>query len=287
MATNHLITLTVNEVMQQELNGNIERLFGWVKPKPAAPDYGSDDLRNARLVGAYHAHKGAGGKYLHQWKTSLNFQDRLWIGIYEHQGRWGNTTTHPPAFAAAVVGLSGYYVGAKLEEKLNGICAISTRSLLEVKQGFTAWLPTIEYSSVDAADYCYQLALSGKPLPWERGYKEEPPRSLEEAAERFSRNLGAGFASIGRSFAAAGENMARSFATGLQPTDPEEFLIMVERIDLRHNLERILIPASVACWLARRWPTWALPAVAWVRLQNQMAHEGGIVLNWWRRVTRG
>lgn len=51
---------------------------------------------------------------------------------------------------------------------------------------------------------------------------------------------------------------------------PEGFLIIVERINLRHSLERILIPSSVACWLAERWPVWALPAVAWVRLRNRM-----------------
>lgn len=49
---------------------------------------------------------------------------------------------------------------------------------------------------------------------------------------------------------------------------PEEYLVIVERISLRHNLERVLIPATVACWLARRWPEWALPAALWVRLNE-------------------
>lgn len=87
-------------------------------------------------------------------------------------------------------------------------------------------------------------------------------------AEAFTRNLSDAFASIGQSFAAVGAQIANAFATGLQPADPEEFLIIVERINLRHNLERILIPATIACWVARRWPAWALPAVAWMWLQR-------------------
>lgn len=50
---------------------------------------------------------------------------------------------------------------------------------------------------------------------------------------------------------------------------PEEYLVIVERISLRHNLERVLIPATIACWLARRWPEWALPTVLWARIQKR------------------
>lgn len=70
-----------------------------------------------------------------------------------------------------------------------------------------------------------------------------------------------------------GKALADSFAPILEcfsPTpDFEQILIAVERINLRRNLERAFIPSTAACWLARRWPVWALPAVAWMRLRNR------------------
>jgi len=173
------------------------------------PDYGDDDLHNARLVGAYHARKGAGGQYLARWKASLRAGDLVWIKEYERRGEWGNTSLpryREPGLNAAIVTASG-------------------------------------------------LAAAVTPFA----------SAMQAIGDQYE----AAFAGIGKAFAAAGEDLARSFAAGLQPADPEEYLIIVERINLRHNLERLLIPSVVACWLAHRWPSWALPAVAWVRLRRR------------------
>jgi len=69
--------------------------------------------------------------------------------------------------------------------------------------------------------------------------------------------------------------------------DFDGLLIAVERINLSYNLERVFIPAAFACWLAQHWPAWALPARLRMRLQNQMAHEGEILLRWWRWLGAG
>ena len=98
--------------------------------------------------------------------------------------------------------------------------------------------------------------------------------------------LGAAVARFNEAIGEFGKVFVDSFGPILEcfsPTpDFEQILITVERINLRHNLERAFIPVTVASWLAQYWPAWALLARLRVRLQNQMAHEGEIMLRWWR-----
>lgn len=289
MAIDYRITLAVcRDVMQQEVSQNIGHLFGQVQSKTTAPDYGSDERHNARLCGGYHAHKGAGEEFLRQWKSRLSWRDRVWVQFYEQRGEWGHWDFVLPSapagmiqFGAMTVGQSGWYFVPVVESILNQISEDLSRPYEEMKAAFGRWIATVPYSAVEGASHCRQMALSNKPLPWEEGYDEKSmdSPSTEDALRQLADNLNTAFASIGVSFVEAGQNIVNGMASGLH-VDPEEFLIMVERINLRHNLERILIPSSVAYWLAERWPVWALPAVAWVRLQNQMAHEGGILLKW-------
>lgn len=234
-----LVKISIDDKAQQALT---ERFRQIAINRPVPPDFGNDDLHNARLVGAYHARRGAGGDYLDRWRRSLWANDFIWIMEYENRAEWGNTNI--PGFTRLPVIMPHHRVTAEVDQRLIQICAILPRPYLEVKQGFTGWLPTTVYSAIEGADYCRQLAMSDKPLPWEEGYGEEPVSS--------------------------GHSLLRVIAD-----DPEGFLIIVERINLRHNLERIMIPASVACWLAKRWPVWALPAVVWVRAKR-----------WWGKYER-
>ena len=71
--------------------------------REATPFYGTDEYRNARLIGAYHAHKGAGEEWLRSWSQTLGFRDSAYIRIYEAKGEWGRTDM-----------VSAYDLGAKL-----------------------------------------------------------------------------------------------------------------------------------------------------------------------------
>lgn len=71
--------------------------------KEATPFYGVDEYRNARLIGAYHAHKGAGEEWLRSWFQTLGFRDGAYIRTYEAKGEWGRTDL-----------VSAYDLGAKL-----------------------------------------------------------------------------------------------------------------------------------------------------------------------------
>jgi hypothetical protein len=61
----------------------------WIDPTPI---YRS----NAALIGAYHAHKGAGYDYSLRWFQSLGLRDRKYIEAYEQLGEWGRTDLRTP-----------------------------------------------------------------------------------------------------------------------------------------------------------------------------------------------
>lgn len=276
MAIDYRITMAVDDVMQQEVSQSIGRLFGWVQSKTTAPNYGNDERHNARLCGGYHAHKGAGEEFLRQWKSRLSWKDRLWVQFYEQRGEWGHLDFALPSvpagliqFGAMTVGQSNWYFVPVVESILDQISKDLSRPREEMRVAFGRWIATVPYSAMEGANHCRQLALLGKPLPWEEGYDEEALDlpSTEDVLRQLAGDLNAAFASIGASFVEAGQNIVNGMSSGLHAI-PEEFLIIVERINLRCNLERILFPSSVACWIAERWPVWALPAVAWVRLQR-------------------
>lgn len=170
------------------------------------PNYGADDLHNARLLGAYHMRRGWGDSRLYsEWYLSLSPEDTRYIQWYIRRWEPGRTDMGMARFGYAVqdsIGVNAALVG-----------------------------------------------------------------------------LGAATNILAEAFSGLGRTMADVFA---QAFDFDQILISVERINLRRNLERAFVPAPAACWLARRWPAWALPAVAWVRLRNQMQHEGEILLRWWR-----
>lgn len=67
--------------------------------------YGVDEYHNARLIGAYHAHKGAGAEWLLSWLLTLGLRDKAYIRIYEAKGEWGRTDL-----------VSTYDLGAKLAQ---------------------------------------------------------------------------------------------------------------------------------------------------------------------------
>ena len=50
---------------------------------------------NARLIGAYHAHKGAGGEWCTRWWQSLGLRDAAFIRQYERRGEWGRIDLRP------------------------------------------------------------------------------------------------------------------------------------------------------------------------------------------------
>jgi hypothetical protein len=91
---------------------------------------------------------------------------------------------------------------------------------------------------------------------------------LQAAASRLAEAFVALGNEIAQSLTPAANSFADYFDDDGNLRDFDDILIIVERINLRHNLQRAFIPAPVACWLARRWPAWALPAVAWVRVRG-------------------
>lgn len=183
------------------------------------PNYGADDLHNARLLGAYHMRRGWGDSRLYsEWYLSLSPEDTRYIRWYILRGQPGRTDMGMALFAHEVqesIGVNAVLVG------------------------------------------------------------------LVAAASRLSE----AFVELGRTVARDAESASYGFADVFaQALDSDRIMITIERINLRHNLERAFIPAPIAYWLARRWPAWALPAVAWSRLRNQMAHEGAILLRWLKRL---
>lgn len=186
--------------------------------------------------------------------------------------------------------------------------AIVSGSIIEIsvsKDG-KSWTPL--YPPPDyGADWLHNARLIGayharRALPeqmaaWKRSlkYSDRNYITIYEAAGEWGRtdldvDVGAiaerTMASLMTSFAALGATIGQvvqGFAAGLS-SDFRGVLIVVERIALRHNLERIGLPPAAACWLAGRWPSWALPAIAWYWLQNRLADEGAILIGWWRRL---
>jgi len=53
--------------------------------------------------------------------------------------------------------------------------------------------------------------------------------------------------------------------------DFRSYVIIIERIKLRCWLESIRFPSTVACWIARLWPAWALPLMLYSWLKKKEA----------------
>lgn len=125
---------------------------------------------------------------------------------------------------------------AIIEKNLLEIAMVTPYSLAEINSAFSAWLPMSGYSTIFGSALCRNLAMAGEPLPWEKQL----------------------------------QSFAEGIATGIRfDLDSDAILVAVERIAFRNNLERIFVPATVACWLAEHWPAWALPAVAAQRVSNR------------------
>lgn len=66
-------------------------LFGGFRKRLPYGHYGTDDLHDARLIGAYHAHKALGNEWYRPWRDSLGIRDAGYIAAYELRGEWGRT----------------------------------------------------------------------------------------------------------------------------------------------------------------------------------------------------
>lgn len=200
-----------------------------LKPLLPQPDYGNDDLRNARLIAAYHVRRGAWPEYMLRWKASLSMRDRRWIDAYENRGEWGYT------------GPSLYDQMAKMGANVDAL----RRAI-----GFGVGAALVELAPHTAR------ALQAAADAEERRIREQALMGVDRAG--------------GKDYAVASvHDFATGYTVGIQSAfDVDAILITVERLALRNKLERIFIPATVACWLAKRWPAWALPAVVVHRVQN-------------------
>lgn len=77
-----------------------------------APNYGHDKYHNARLIGAYHAHRAFGGEVFAKWRQSLCLPDRIYVNAYESLGEWGRTDLN--VFANDKVTMVGAALGASV-----------------------------------------------------------------------------------------------------------------------------------------------------------------------------
>lgn len=87
----HIVIKANTAALDESFRIAQDNLFGAFCQRLPYSHYGDDDLHNARLVGAYHAHKALGNEWYRPWRDSLGFRDAGYIAAYELRGEWGRT----------------------------------------------------------------------------------------------------------------------------------------------------------------------------------------------------
>ncbi len=196
-------------------------------------------LHEARLIGSYHAYKGAGDADLFAaWLNSLAPDDLRFINAYRAYGQPG---------------------------RLDVEITLVERLALGMAFGH-AWrnLPSVAVDQLEAAAAAAQAAAELE--------------ALGVTVGGAMRELNAAFVNLGNQLAEAiGSGIGSAIRTGgadaLKRLD--ELYETIERVELAEDLRAAYVPGPMADWMAQRWPAWAIPRrmrgrllAAWAWLQD-------------------
>lgn len=192
-------------------------------------------LHAARLVGSYHAYKGAGDPALFAaWLNGLAPDDLRFINAYRAYGQPGRLDINPARLDAIALGLAFGH----------------------------AWrnLPSVAVYQLEAAAAAAQAAAE----------LEARGQTVAGAMQ----DLSAAFARMGAQITEAlGPALADGGADALKRI--KELYETIERVELADDLRAAYVPGPMADWLAQHWPAWAIPrrmrarvGAAWAWLQD-------------------
>ena len=197
---------------------------------------GAPRLHAARLVGSYHAYKGAGDPALFAaWLDGLAPDDLRFINAYRFYGQPGRLDIEPARIESIALGMA---------------LGHAWQNLPPVAQ---AWVNT----AAEAAQAAAQLEARG------------------QTVAGAMQDLSAAFANMGKQITEAlGPALADGGAEAIKRI--KELYETIERVELADDLRAAYVPGPMADWLAQHWPAWAIPRrtgarlfAAWAWLQDK------------------